>query len=643
MAEPTYRIYYGKYPDLTPNEIPNDHIREVNFPSYKIEPGKPGEPKVSSLSFILENKNWDDTERYDRSWVDANSRTEGEGATIPDQLFFKVVVSGTAIEYVGVISGRKYDAYRSAVSFSIKSIFDFIKDSNLKMLKEFTFEDCELISKADSGVGTAEINGLPDGFDLDSNDVEIELLTFKVSVVSSASWLALNIDNSIKNGWDFHRLLTYSKPSSPSPSNPSRNALQKRAVYIKIGETTLLTTFQESFLYQQEPNGFADFQGIMKFNVWHAKNGNIVNGDQTVLERGRFFKDSIGTDLEVGDKTSITLYEYKYFDFNIVTDRASDVASRKEDLFGGTEFLHGCQVQYNGDPATDFDIIQDSESHVDILSKSISLIQARILSSYYNDDENASFIDITNSTLKSRYVFWADLFQFGWINNSISDLLIDLSIQTNSYLFISESGKIVFQDRLIHENALPATLPLGAFEIKLEDIKPIGSEDDTKGFTSYEIRYSDILEINNQKSEQEFKTFVSKDGELTKADIRNSSIQVSNYRSSNLGIPGSNDPSTMPLFRYSPEDISFPGSLTLDDFIPDPITQAQNFAKSFSYPVEIWDIEIPMLDYPTAGIGKYFWVTISEVNKVYFIREFHPNPDRLTIGIKAQFVGLYEP
>ncbi|MEQ8578148.1 MAG: hypothetical protein RIC57_09245 [Balneola sp.] len=643
MADPTYRIYYGKFPDLTSNEIPTAHIREVNFPSYRIDPGKPGEPKISSLRFTLDNLSHDDTERYDRSWVETNSRSEGEGATLPDQLFFKVVVTGTNIEYLGVLSGKSYGAYKATATFTIKSLLSFIQESKLKMLKEFTFEECELISKSDAGIGTSEVSGIPDGFDLESNAIGLELLTFRITVASSASWLALNIKNSIKNGWNFHRLLTYSKPSNPSPSFPTRNALDKHPVYIKIGETTLLTTLQESFLYQQEPNGFADFQGSMNFNVWHAKNGNIQNGDQTTLERGRFFKDSEGTDYEVGDKVSITLYEYKYYGFSVVTDRASDVAARRIDLFDDAEFLHGCEVSYTGDPATQYDVEESAESYFDILDRTIHLVEGRLLDVFYNNSENSSIFDLSQASTKGRYVFWSDLMHFGWINNSISETIVDLSIQTNSYLFINEAGRIVFQDRLIHESTLPGSLPSGSSEVKLEDIKPLNDEDDSKGFSSYEVTYKDILEINNQISSEEFKIYVTKEGSVIRPDLRNTELKVENYRSSNLGVPGSNDPSELPAFRYSPEDGSFPGSLTLDDFINDPITQAENFAKSFSYPVIIWDIEIGMNEYPNAGIGKYIWVAIDGINKVYFIREFHPDPDRLTIGIKAQYVGVYEP
>ena len=631
MADPTYRIYYGKYPDLTPNEIPTAHIREVNFPSYKIEPGKPGEPKVASLSFTLENFNHDGSERYDRAWVEANSRTEGEGATLPDQLFFKVVVTGTNIEYVGVLSGTKYDAYRTSVSFTIKSIFDFIKDSNLVFLKPFKLTGM-LLDFADDG-GSGSNPRIPlDGYDLEGNDISISILKFSYPGLGYKE-SGLDVSKELSTylahlGWNPDHL---NPPAVPDGADISTDEFTRiRQAYIQIGETTLLTEVNESFTKYRNTSDelYIDY----RINIIEARNGNITINDNTTLERGRFFiNDEVLTDDDIVD---IIIWDY---DFGNDPDI---IRTQNDTPHSSSDFAHGVPYEIESDKIQ----LQNTDSipvYFNVMSVSIYDLNQKLLTNYYSG--SPSLFDYSKASSKFRYAFYSDVSQFGWIDNSISDFLVDLSIQTNSYLFISESGKIVFQNRLLHEDILPGTLPLDAFEIQLEDIKPLGSEDDSKGFTSYEITYNDILEINNQRSEQEFKAFVSKDGELSSSRLRNSSLEVKNYRTSNLGVPGSNDPEGMPVFRYSPEDAAFPGLLDLDDFIPDPITQAQNFAKSFSYPVEIWDIQIPMLSYPYAGIGKYCWVERSGLNKVYFIREFHPNPDQLTIGIKAQFVGVYEP
>jgi len=209
-------------------------------------------------------------------------------------------------------------------------------------------------------------------------------------------------------------------------------------------------------------------------------------------------------------------------------------------------------------------------------------------------------------------------------------------------LFINKDGKIAFQDRLLHEQHLPGSLPPAAFEIKLEDINPKGYNDDARGFESYKIEYQDRLSINNQDTGSTFTKHVSKDGVESKAALRNNSLTIGNYRTSNLGVPSNNDHPDLPLFRRSPEDSNWPdGTTTINDFIPDPVTIAQKFAASFSYPSRIWPIEISMAKYALTKPGGYCWVQQNGVNEVYFIREFHPDPDAMTIGLKLQYVGAY--
>ncbi|MEQ9309684.1 MAG: hypothetical protein RLN90_09530 [Balneolaceae bacterium] len=643
--DPTYRIYYGKYPDACTNEILNSDIRELNLPSFRIEPGKPGEPKVDKGSFTLENFDSDGNQKYPTSWFESQSRSVAEGATIPFQLFFKIAVEITGMEYIGVFSGKKPDKWNATVQVTFKSLIEFLLDSNATMLKEFSFEQLKQVPVSNTSVDNYT---LVDGLDLEGNAISLSKIRLGVQATITPIYeteAEMLQDPEVQkiltnefldhlgiadiNSWTYTVGVTEEYFESP------------RSVFINIGDQLIFTIIEifKGTLYGT--NGSDQHSLLINWglNIWHADNSNIEEDEYTVLQRGRFFKDKSGTDFTIDDLIDVSI-----FDYNIGFDE--DILLHNDDHnFLGFNHVHGIRYAGSGLPDIDFQLSDPlvDVSHIDILSVTTLSIEKRLFYSFYLDNENDPSVFELSNAGNFKYVFFSDISQYSWLDNSIGDILVNLAMQTNSYLFVNEKGKIVYQDRLLHESYLPGALPPGAFEIKIEDITPLGNEEDDQGFESYSISYNDRLEINNTSSETTYKKNVSKDGILTKPSLRNSSITLGNYRSSNLGVPGSNDHPDLPVFRYSPEHDSFPGDLDLSDFIPDPITQTQNFAKSFSYPTFIWSIEVSIDKYPTASIGGYFWTVKDGINKCYLIKESHPNPDRYMIGLKAQYVGEYTP
>jgi hypothetical protein len=638
--DPKYRIYYGKYPDTCTIEIPNTHIRSVNFPSYRIEPGKPGEPKIDSYSFVLENFNQDGSERYDTAWFETNSRSSAEGATIPFQLFFRIIVADTNIDYVGVMDRKKPGRWNETVEVSVKHILTMALDGNKRMLKRFSFSGLRQYT----GTGDYVDTSLVEGQDVEGNDIEVESMTLWVqSVVPEfQSTLAAAKSDPVLTNMLNHEFLTHLGLNDIDDWTISAGVQEimyedPRIAFVKIGEITMLTLIEVFRETNYQTNGNDQYRIVAGwgFNVWHANNSNIDEDDQLVLQRGRFFKDKNGTEFSSSD-----LIDVDIFDFNQGFDQ--DILVHQDDHNLDQLWLHG--VRYttsSGDftlliSALDYDV-------VDILELTTSSISSHLFADLFSSSITSDDLFYTSNKGSGVYVFFADIMQYGWMNDSIGEVLVDLAMQTNSYLFVNEAGKIVFQDRLKHDSTLPDALPSGAFELQLSDINPLGTIDDSRGFESYEIAFKDRLEINNQELSTSYKKFVDQNGEVANASLRNSKVTIGNYRTSDLGVPGNNDHPDMPVFRYSPDHASFPLVLDLEDFIPDPVTQAQRFAASFSYPVRIWDVEISMAKYSQPGIGKYCWVSENGVNNVYLIKELHPNPDRMIWGLKLQYVGVYTP
>src|SRR5699024_3078473 len=109
MATPTYRILYGKYPDKLTNEIPNGHIMDMSGLQFRMEPGKPGEPKVDEVSFTLKNLDHAGAEIYPRSWFENAARSAAEGASVPLQLFFRIEMPDYGAHgFTGVLRKKSY-------------------------------------------------------------------------------------------------------------------------------------------------------------------------------------------------------------------------------------------------------------------------------------------------------------------------------------------------------------------------------------------------------------------------------------------------------------------------------------------------------------------------------------------------------
>src|SRR5699024_7197819 len=105
--------------------------------------------------------------------------------------------------------------------------------------------------------------------------------------------------------------------------------------YVKIGHQTIFTTIKID-VNQIFDVGLGFYANWISLLVYQAKNGNIEESNNTILERGRFFSDISGEDLQKGQEYEITLIDSnRGYDEHIMLNK-SDMPS--------DQYMFGCPV-----------------------------------------------------------------------------------------------------------------------------------------------------------------------------------------------------------------------------------------------------------------------------------------------------------
>lgn len=635
MAQPEYRIYYGKYRDELNSEIPNSDIVSCGDLSFKIEPGKPAEPTIDGLSFTLKNLDHNGNELYGDDWVENNRRTQAEGANRTNEIIFRVELTTLNKSIVGVVSKIEYGNWRETVTISIDSLLGIVSKYPVPMLKKIKLENCELVGRFNH-----------DGTDLDGNPINFQSLRFMIwdvpfdpEPLSDYGIPDLEVLNHFfSDGGDL---------ASPNPGAENFESTGEINSFVKIEDNTFLTTINVFKTKSRDSDG--RYNNYVDMFVYHIDND--IEGN--VLERGKYFAGDSGEELQVNERYNIELLEVdRGYTENVVLDD-DDLPFRK--FFGGVPVIDQGEGTENGIPIEDF-VIQDEEYADDpyfnpgisndgdvlnIFGNTLHWLNDKIYSRFYNNFSGQDIFDISKTPNNKQYVFWGDLKMFGWEENKLGDIFVNLGMQMNCYVYGKEDSSIAFHHRLYHEDYLPDSLPPNSFEVDIGDINPRGHAYNQESFETYEIAFGDVIEINNVVSDDEFEAVINDEGITNNAALNSSSLEVNTYRTFDLGVPHYGETTVMPKLRRSPLNPNFALSLDLDDFIPTAVEQATNFAKSWIYPETIWKISWDMDKYPNTAIGAYFWVTHRGKNRVYFIREITYNVDGYTYKITAQEVGEY--
>lgn len=389
----------------------------------------------------------------------------------------------------------------------------------------------------------------------------------------------------------------------------------------------------------------------------HAHNDTVQveyrGEDLFVFERGRFLHDSDDpdeVDIESQDAVSVTIYDWGKFpsdenDGFFISEGWERTPYGDATDFKKNYLYHG--VYFYADGSGNLKASDNSRGKFRPIDSMFENINSEIVSEYvgqpgydyydyyeyYDEPVEIDFDIFDLSTVDGdqfKDVFVSDIAQYGWLDIAITDNIVNLSRQINCYLFSNEDGKIQFLTRDLYRGFVDP-VNIGLFkEIHPEDVEPAGGRNYAYGKLFYKIEYSDILEVNNLTADGEISITVGREGR-TRSSVSPRDLKISNYRTSDLGIPDS-----ITLNKEDPNDpfIIFRDPLSsqeTQEFLMTPEMQARLFAQSYPYPTILLPINLDVLfnisaNYPTIGIGSLIYIINPDDHyDVYMVKEITYN------------------
>ncbi len=644
VTKPAIQIFYGKYLDAITNEIPADHIPvEKNGPfQITLEPGKPNFPTNDTATITLANLDADGTELYPKQWFIDESKSEAEGAVYPFELFFRVYTYGEAA-FTGIYGEKKYSINNDEVTISLNSIVGLL-DKKDRALKGVNYSNIQIYQTlddtSDDYVSGEDLNGDPIGF---------STMSFYLFVERDIRWVT--DEDEVKSSPEFLEfmeldIIKYLNLDNPDLYATGAPGVQEtvyeyyHSLFIQINDQTILTTVLigvYDFLGYGSPKNYDLRLGI---KVFHANNTNYETADFIILQRGRFFKENgesyssiSGVEMSANpEAVNLTVYlpSNDYYKKSLI----------KDGFLNGTTFMHGTPV-VGLNPF----VIQASAlntDYIDVFSYTLESI-SEFYSNFFETPGSADFFDITNVLSAGRKAFIADALMFNWIGekNTTKDLIVSLARQTNCYLYADAMGKIVYQSRSLHDDDyVSETTPASAVDLDSSDYFFSSGQTEDFGFDTFEIEIpADIVEINNLVSDQDQLIYVNENGEVDQPGLRNTRLELSNFRLYNLAVPEEKYASNLPLFRKSPEDNTFPGYTAnlMGDFIQHPVTLAAAYAKRFVWPTEFIYPKLPGQHYPTIKEGGLMYRDKDGVRTIYLVTRIDRSAEMFkTIELKKE-------
>lgn len=341
-----------------------------------------------------------------------------------------------------------------------------------------------------------------------------------------------------------------------------------------------------------------------------------------LFERTRFYKgtESPKTDeIKKNDKLNVTLHEFDrtldsekiVFDGIFSSDKNS-IDIKKENLFIHSVLFNkvGAGVfrdvgRFILQPALD----GDSFDVITTLAKSIN----RFVSRKFALDNNVNIFNLsTIGGAENRKAFISDVAMYDWLDTNIEDAIVNSARQINCFIFLDESGKISYKKRNLYERFLPDNKMIPSFlstTVDIEDFSIASGDSISVNADSYSIEFSDILEANNLSSEKTVSLTVDKSGIVQQTTSKTRDLAISNYRTSDLGIP--NDRSNLDQvssldikgknnqkrFRFS---IFSNDNINPNNFLNTPVRQAVNFIQSQKEFAKTFSINLDILKNPGA-------------------------------------------
>ena len=391
----------------------------------------------------------------------------------------------------------------------------------------------------------------------------------------------------------------------------------------------------------------------------HASNGNVeteyMGEDLVVFERGRFLKsedDPQEAILENEDQVRVVLYDWgrypadlgkRFFLWNGWESVRHGDLTRFENnyIFHGIYFYHnpfGGILKAHLSNRGRINIIDTIHENVNN-----KIVQDYILDPYGDFDIFDTSL-IMNDNFKTCFV--SDVVHYGFADEEIKDVIVNVARQINCYLYSNEEGKITFQPRdkfkeIQDENKVDQFKQILYSDFELTSGKEYGY-----GKLFYSIEYNDKLEVNNLQSSDSIKRIVGRKG-ITHRSVSPRSLEISNYRTSDLGVPDG-------ITLAENENVNFPilrdriRKDQEDHFIMLPEQQAQLFARSYPYPTVILPIRLDVLfnkgmAYNDLSIGSIVYIiNENDEYEIFLIKEISYNCHDIYLGGTSTNIKLLQ-
>lgn len=346
-----------------------------------------------------------------------------------------------------------------------------------------------------------------------------------------------------------------------------------------------------------------------------------TGGQTQQAEDGGFTEE--GIDLIIGTQVIVTTQDLSA---EMTSQQVADL------LFNDLDALNHPDYTFTQDGTT-IDIIS-SKSIVETVALDVRSTGVGWTSQDIEGD--FEIFDLSRLPERNRLVFFSDVAMFGWIGSRVNENLVSIAWQTSSFLFTNKDGKIAFMARdwedFFPED--PEDPEFDAIVLDDSDYEPTSGDNYEDGFKSYETTVpKDIVEINNLISKSQVTLYADRDGIRSSPTLKNKRIRFSNFRASDLGVPGIDSESNVPVLRLSPDDEFWPNAEDLDEFIPTPQTQITRFAKSFSFPTLLTRANLFFMDYPELDVGRYI---LTSDMKLMLIRSISINPRTLLASVEVE-------
>lgn len=615
------RIYYSRHIDFSvagTTEIPGDHIDATSLDEIRRDVEiRPGTPRVSTISFRLQNLVQRGIENYPPGWFTNQYLPANEGAVYRNQLFWKIEQGDN--QFVGIQEGGpEYEVNRSFVKVNVKHYLSVIKSGTQNLLGTFQFNNCTVtyLDNDDANNPVENVTGMPlprldsfalpdrpaksiNGEDIIYRPLDIRIRQYTGVNFRPPGWYATVEESDAEfakwykhGGWDVE---------VDQAADGSENlAYQRlRTMYIKIGDITLLARVKEYYYSKgfwvngSDPGGSYDIWGIIIYEANNASDGIIEN----VFERGRFFNNN--KPLVDGDKYSIEIYDYNlgYDTIPIRTTQFPETAS----------IFAGCFYEIQNDGADFVQLIDTPDAEFDIVDLIVGRANAMFRPLTSNDVPIQVIIDELPSD--HRKMYWSDISMFPMYKMKVSDALKQVSTAVNAFIYVDAGGDIIIKSR-------NSTVPPVALDI--EKLFEVTGAKYFEGYDTFSSTYNDRIEVSNTIGPDEDFT-VDAEGTNHLAGRKNLSVEIEIYRG-----PGTDLSASYPgvVLRTAP--------VSINDYIKDAVQQLVDLIQFYSYPQETTEYQYDNSDYPDLDLTD----EVSIAGKEYVIKSIQDDYYRKTKTVR---------